>query len=202
LRGNAATTKDKAMERIIAGRFRNKQSADAVAAILTQYVNPNDICVFKSPKPVPAEQPARPQEKVVPHDTTEVSKSTVGTALAAGAAAGVIGALGGPVIALVAASTGAYLGSLVGTLGAMGEHPQDAVTFAPRQEGVILGVHIIDPQLEAHVVETLRSEGAADVEQAMGEWRDGKWQDFDPASAPQLVETPLAKKAPDKSSLN
>lgn len=196
---NAATTEDKTMERIIAGRFRNKQSADAVAAILTQYVNPSDICIFDSPPPLPPETPARPQEMVVQHDTTEVSKSTIGTALAAGAAAGTIGALAGPVIALVAAGTGAYLGSLVGTLGAMGEHPDDAVTFAPRQDGVMLGVHIVDPQLESHVVETLRTEGAADVEQAIGEWRDGKWQDFDPASAPHLIEK---EKLPDNSKPN
>ena len=30
---------------------------------------------------------------------------------------------------------------------------------------------------------TLRAEGAADIEQAQGEWRDGDWADFNPVAA-------------------
>jgi len=39
------------------------------------------------------------------------------------------------------------------------------------------------------VIATLRAEGAADIEQAHGEWRDGDWPDFNPVAAPRRVES-------------
>ena len=38
-------------------------------------------------------------------------------------------------------------------------------------------------------IEALRAQGAADIEQAQGEWRDGDWADFNPVAAPRLVES-------------
>ena len=59
-----------------------------------------------------------------------------------------------------------------------------------RPGGIILAVHIANPANEQRVISALRAEGAADIEQAEGEWRDGDWTDFNPVAAPQLV--PLA----------
>jgi S-formylglutathione hydrolase FrmB len=52
----------------------------------------------------------------------------------------------------------------------------------------MLSVRIANPASEKRVVAILRSKGAADVEQALGEWRDGDWTDFDPVAAPHLVK--------------
>jgi len=60
--------------------------------------------------------------------------------------------------------------------------------FGQRPGGVMLSVHIADPLNEERMIETLRAEGAADVEQADGEWRAGSWADFDPVAAPRLVD--------------
>ena len=40
---------------------------------------------------------------------------------------------------------------------------------------------------ESLAVDVLSEYGARDIERAKGAWRDGKWDDFDPLSAPQLV---------------
>ena len=58
----------------------------------------------------------------------------------------------------------------------------------------MLSVRIANPVNEKRVIATLRAEGAADIEQADGEWRDGDWTDFNPVAAPQLVS--LANSAP------
>lgn len=39
------------MERIIAGRFQTKDDADAVAALITQYIDTTDICIFHNNPP-------------------------------------------------------------------------------------------------------------------------------------------------------
>ena len=54
--------------------------------------------------------------------------------------------------------------------------------------GVKLLLPIANPVNEKRVIATLRAEGAADIEQAHGEWRDGDWADFGPVAARRLVE--------------
>jgi len=56
-----------------------------------------------------------------------------------------------------------------------------------RAGGVILSVRISEPVNELRVIETLRTEGAADIEHAEGKWADGDWVDFDPTATPRLV---------------
>ena len=51
-----------------------------------------------------------------------------------------------------------------------------------------MSVRIANPQNENRVIDALRAEGAADIERAEGEWRDGDWVDFNPVAAPQLVK--------------
>ena len=52
----------------------------------------------------------------------------------------------------------------------------------------MLSVRIANPVNEKRVIATLRAQGAAEVEQAQGEWRDGDWADFNPVAPPRLVE--------------
>ena len=49
-------------------------------------------------------------------------------------------------------------------------------------------VRIAAPGDEQHVIDTLREEGAADIERADGMWVDGDWADFDPVATPRLVD--------------
>ncbi len=174
------------MERIIAGRFQTKGEADAVAVLLEQYIDTTDICIFHNNPPGQHDAYALGGDEDADPNAEGAGKSAVGTALGAGLAAGAIGALGGPVVALAAAATGAYVGSLGGALQGLGEDQPHAPDNRPG--GIILSVRIADPQNENRVIETLRAEGAADIEQADGEWSDGDWVDFDPVAIPRLVK--------------
>ena len=93
-----------------------------------------------------------------------------------------------PVSPATAAATGAYIGSLAGAM-----HGLEDKKGAPqrRPSGVILSVRIADPANKSKVIDVLRAKGAADIEQAQGEWRDGDWVDFDPVAVPRLVQGEL-----------
>jgi hypothetical protein len=54
-------------------------------------------------------------------------------------------------------------------------------------------VRIANPATEQRIVDTLRAQGAADIEEAEGEWRDGDWVDFNPVAKPKLVERTLGR---------
>lgn len=158
-----------------------------VAASMAPYVAAADICIFHNNPP--GQHDAYPGGGDEDHDpgAEGADRSAAGTAVAAGLTAGAIGALGGPVVAVAAAATGAYMGSLAGAMHGLGEH--EDVPHAPdrRPGGVILSVRIATPANEKRVISALRAQGAADIEQADGEWRDGDWKDFDPVAAPRLV---------------
>jgi hypothetical protein len=175
------------MERIIAGRFQTKAEADVVAAFMSPYIAATDICIFHNNPPGQHDAyPAGGDEDSDP-GAEGADKSSAGTAVAAGLAAGAIGALGGPVVAIAAAATGAYMGSLAGAMHGLGDADKAPQALERRPAGIILSVRIATPVNEKRVIAALREQGAADIEQADGEWRDGDWTDFDPVAAPHLV---------------
>ena len=177
------------MERIIAGRFETKSAADAVAAALAPYVDSGDICIFHNNPPGQHDAfPVGGDEDEDP-GATGADKSSAGTAVAAGLTAGAIGAVGGPVTALVAAAVGAYAGSLAGAVDGMGDHGKKPHAPHRRPAGVMLAIRIAKPEDDTRVIDALRAGGAADIEQAHGEWRDGDWVDFNPVARPHLVES-------------
>jgi hypothetical protein len=180
--------KDIAMERIIAGHFQTKDDADAVAALLAQFIDTTDICIFHNNPPGQHDLFVVGGDEDEDPGTTDAGNSAAGTAAAAGLAAGMIGTLGGPAVALAAGATGAYVGSLAGALN--GFRNADDQPHAPerRASGIMLSVHIAQPVNENRVITILRSQGAQDIEQAQGEWRDGDWVDFNPLAAPQLID--------------
>ena len=177
------------MEQILAGRFKTKSDADAVAALMTQYVDPTDICIFHNNAPGQHDAVAVDEGVDDEPGAEDAGKSSAGTAVAAGLTAGAVGALGGPVVALAAAAVGAYSGSMVGGIAGLGDHDNEPPAPELRPGGVMLAVRIADPLIEKRVIATLRAQGAADIEQAQGEWRDGDWVDFNPVAAPRLVES-------------
>ncbi len=173
------------MERIIAGRFQTKDGADAVAASISQYTDAVNICIFHNNPPGQHDVVAEGGDMSIDPGADGAGQSAAGAAVAAGLTAGAIGALGGPVAALAAAATGAYVGSLAGALNGLGNHEEKP---EPRPAGIILAVRIVNPLHEQRVIAALQAEGAMDIEQAEGEWRDGDWTDFNPVATPRLVE--------------
>lgn len=149
------------VERIIAGRFQTKDDADAVAALIAQYIDTSDICIFHN------NPPGR-------HDAFAVGGDEDEDPGAEGADK---------------SATGAYMGSLAGAMYRLGNHDYRPRASERRPGGVLLSVRIADPVNEKRVIATLRAQGAADIEQAQGEWRDGDWADFNPVAAPRLVES-------------
>jgi hypothetical protein len=177
------------MERIIAGRFHTKGEADAAATLIAQYVGTADICIFHNNPPGQHDVFAVGGDENEDPGAEGAGKSAAGTAVAAGLAAGAIGALGGPVVAIAAAGVGAYSGSLAGALNGLGNNDDKPQASDRRPGGVMLSVRIANPASEQRVIAILRAEGAADIEQARGVWRDGDWVDFNPVAAPRLVES-------------
>jgi hypothetical protein len=175
------------MERIIAGRFHSKTEADRAAALMASYVAAADICIFHNNPPGQHDHfPVGGDEDEDP-GAAGAEKSSAGAAVAAGLTAGAIGALGGPVIALAAAATGAYVGSLAGAMHGLGDATDNPRVPYRRPGGVILSVRIATPVNEQRVIAALRAQGAADIEQAEGEWLNGDWKDFNSVASPQLV---------------
>lgn len=176
------------MERIIAGRFPTLDRADAASARMAPYIAASDICIFHNNPPGqhdPLEKDVEAQDEAAVDGPSSAAGGAVATALAAGA----VGTLGGPLVAIVAAGVGAYTGSFVGALAGLGDADPQATEVAPehRAGGVMLSVRISEPVNELRVIETLRAAGAEDIEHAEGRWADGDWIDFDPGASPQLV---------------
>lgn len=178
------------MDRIIAGRFHTQDHAEAVAAIIGQYVPATDICIFYNSPPGQHDVLASGGDEDHDPGTEGAGGSAAGTSVAAGLAAGAIGSLGGPVVAIVAASAAAYVGSLAGALDELGN--RDEIAGAPdrRPAGVMVSVRIANPGDEQRVIASLRAEGAADIEHAEGKWTAGDWSDFNPVMTPRLVTNP------------
>ena len=90
--------------------------------------------------------------------------------------------LGVPSILLIAlALVGAYVGSLAGATSSA----SNATAGRPetRLPGVLVAVQV-SVSNEGLAAGVLRGAGGADLEKAQGEWRDGRWADFDPLKPP------------------
>src|SRR5690606_15968847 len=123
--------------------------------------------------------------------------------VAGAAVIGLVGAAIGGVIAFAVADSilpivagagaGAYIGSLIGAMTALGrprpERSMQEARHAKKNEGrtsgVLLAVHASVEQ-EREIAQILRAAGGVEVERAQGRWRDGKWEDFDPLTSPEL----------------
>ena len=83
---------------------------------------------------------------------------------------------------------GAYLGSLIGALNMTSSERRDPRTGEPRvrNAGVLLAAHV-SVDNTALATELLRTGGAEEVEHAEGQWRNGRWEDFDPLEPPKLA---------------
>jgi hypothetical protein len=185
------------MAKIIAGRFETQAEADrAVEALRNAGFAAADVSSFYlNPPGRHAEYPiggdAHHDEGTKKSGKTAMAGATVGgvTGAVLGAAVGAAGEPGvGAIAGVAGAGVGAYVGSLAGGLtGARGGDPARANMEepVPRPAGMMVAVRI--EGAEDAAVQTLREQGALDVERATGEWRDGSWMDFDARRTPDLV---------------
>ncbi len=175
------------MATIIAGRFDTLDTAREAARLLAARLGQEHVEVFyNGPAGQHATYPIGGDQDQDPG----ASKSDSGAAKGAAAGAGVGAAAGalaaGPIGAAAGAGVGAYTGALVGAVkGAKGAtEPGSTVR---RRAGMMVAAHLPNTDAEQDVIGLLRRQGADEIETAQGEWRDGKWADFDPAAAPRFA---------------
>jgi hypothetical protein len=179
-------SQERIMEQIIAGRFDSFTEANSAAVLLNEYIDTDDICIFyNSPPGQHGVLPAGGDEIADP-EAEYADRSALATGAVVAVAAGAVGLFGGPIVALAAAGIGAYTGSLIGAMGGM-NHKGESAKYMRRPAGVLVAVHIVNPDDEQRIISTLKMEHAEDIEHAQGKWRNGDWVDFDPVEPPHLT---------------
>ena len=183
------------MATIIAGRFEERERADAAIRQLQQAGLSDDryTCFFVGPAGQHDRFPVGGDQDESPGATEADSGALKGAGLggAIGLGVGIAATpVAGPIAAAAGAGVGAYVGSLVGALNSMGDKKEPLP--AARKSGFLVAVHTTgDPGAEGTVIRLLESAGALDIERAQGSWLAGRWTDFDPTRPPVLV-TPAA----------
>ncbi|TEA77668.1 hypothetical protein [Allopusillimonas ginsengisoli] len=188
------------MSLIVAARFETFDAAQVAASRLMEAgITPDRLHTFYV-------NPAGSHDRYPLGGDHAADPNSIGAPSGAVAGAAVLGGIGaiigGIVVSVFGADTaaiaggagvGAYVGSLVGAMRGLGRsrpeqtHAQRKETQAHegRSSGVVLAVHT-EPADEKRVGGILRDAGGAEVERAKGNWRDGKWEDFDPLTSPEL----------------
>jgi hypothetical protein len=185
------------MAQIVAGVFDDEQTATSVAHQLRSAgFEAADLDQFSLQPagqhqglPTGGDETADPKAKG--GDTGAVKGAAIGTAV--GAAAGLAATpLLGPIAVAGGAAAGAYAGSLAGAVGRMGgERPGPQ----PRPAGVMVAVNAESADHEDRAVAVMHDHGARMIERADGNWRNGKWADFDPVRPPNVLESNVAGSA-------
>ncbi|HEX6137196.1 MAG TPA: hypothetical protein VF059_06030 [Casimicrobiaceae bacterium] len=122
-------------------------------------------------------------------DAGALQGAAIGSAV--GAVAGLAATpLVGPIAVAGGAAAGAYAGSLAGGVRRMGD---DRPAPSQRPAGVMVAVNVDTAEDEELAIDVLREREARMIERADGAWRDGKWSDFDPVRAPDVVEAGSAR---------
>lgn len=187
------------MSHIIAGRFDTQAEADVAALALDEagFARHEYSSFYVGPSGQHAQYPLGGDAH---HD--QGTEQAAGKAMAGGALGGAAGlAIGGvaaatgePALAgaavIAGAGVGAFAGSLQGALSGSGQgNPAQASTETPvtRQSGILLAVQTEREGSRERALEVMRRHHATDLEEAEGEWRDGRWQDFDPVRPPQRI---------------
>ncbi len=188
------------MALIVAARFDTFDAAQTAAFSLMEagVASDNLHTFFVNPPgshdryPLGGDRVADPGSRGAPQGTlVGIAIFGIAGAVLGGIVAAVSGI--GPVAIAAGAGVGAYIGSLLGAMNRLGKsHPaqtgaraQAARGSEGRQSGVVLAAHV-EPEQEKRIAGLLRDAGGVEVERARGRWHDGKWEDFDPLSSPDL----------------
>ena len=188
------------MSLIIAGRFQTFPKAEAAAQrLFARGFLEEDVTLFYV---APSGQHGLTGgDPYADASAQEVSKGagkgvTIGAVLGAIVGAALFVLFKAPWLAAVlAAGAGAYVGSLAGamvharsgtrTAASTGNHGSTNAVD-PRHSGVVVAVHVA-PELQAEAAAILRDAGGKEVERASGQWRNGRWADFDPVKPREPV---------------
>jgi len=176
------------MSTIIAGLFENiHQAQDAEDSLRRHGFAARDTGHFANNPPGQHDQfPIGGDENSDPGAKHAHAGAVAGAGVGAGAGAAVGAVIAGPAGAAVGAGVGAYVGSLAGTLSKLeGEGRENRPLRRPA--GVIVAARVDDVEREWLAISVLRAEGAQLVEKAQGDWSAGRWTDFDPVTAPQII---------------
>jgi|KBSSwiStaDraftv2_1062776.scaffolds.fasta_scaffold1567738_1 hypothetical protein len=183
------------MTQIVAGMFDDERTAtDAAHKLRGAGFDAFDLDQFAINPPgrhqgLPLGGDEDADEKAEGGDKAAIKGAAIGTAV--GAAAGLAAApLIGPAAVVGGAAAGAYAGSLAGAVQKMGDDSPAPTT--PRPAGVMVAVNAGTPEDCEVAIDVLRERGAKMIERAQGEWRGGKWADFDPVRLPDIVEQHIA----------
>jgi hypothetical protein len=193
------------MSLIIAGRFQTFPKAEAAAQrLFARGFLEEDVTLFYVAPSGQHGLLATGGDHYADAGAQEASKGA-GKGVAIGAALGAI--VGAAVFvlfkapwlaAVLAAGAGAYVGSLAGAMSHARSGKRTAASSTStdnhgsanavdaRQSGVVVAVHVA-PELQAEAAAILRDAGGKEVERASGQWRNGRWADFDPVKPPQPV---------------
>lgn len=176
------------MTTIIAGMFDTVHKAeDAMGKLRDGAFGDKDICTFANNPPGQHDLfPIGGDENKDPGSIHAGSDAGKGAAVGLGTGAAIGAVVAGPPGAAVGAGIGAYVGSLVGALHGMEGRGTDEDPVR-RPSGIVVAVRIESGKAEQYAISTLRTQGAIHVEKAEGQWREGKWIDFDPVSAPVIL---------------
>jgi phage tail tape-measure protein len=189
------------MSTIIAGRYAELAHANHAVESLAESGFPADrIASFFV---TPAGQHDMHGQGHDLDDSAGAQNAGTGAVAGAGAGAGAGAVVGlaaapflGPAGPIAGAAVGAYVGSLHGTLNQLDEGKQDEPGSdddtaepkhepAPRKSGFVVAV--ATEGNDARAVDVLDATGAIDIERASGTIANGKWDDFDPVAAPDLI---------------
>lgn len=176
------------MTTIIAGMFDTIEKAKgAMEKLLNDQFGEKDVCSFaNNPPGQHATFPIGGDEDEDPGATHADADAGKGAAVGLGTGAAIGAVVAGPPGAAVGAGIGAYVGSLVGALhGLEGRGTEEEPVRRPA--GIVVAVRIENAQTERSAIAILQAQDAIHVEKAEGQWRSGKWIDFDPVSAPVIV---------------
>ncbi|QJR13446.1 hypothetical protein [Usitatibacter palustris] len=176
------------MSTIIAGRFENRDQADAAVMRLRDAgVDEQELSVLAvnppgqhDQYPIGGDRDESPGAKTA--DSGAAKGAAVGGAVGLAVGAATIPVLG-PLGPIAGAGVGAYTGSLVGALNGMDSNPKAPQT---RQAGTLVAVNASVTDVEEDAIARILHETGADpVERANGNWDGGNWSDFDPLRPPK-----------------
>jgi hypothetical protein len=94
-----------------------------------------------------------------------------------------------PLVFLITAGAGAYLGSLVGAMAPTARAGAEQLLDKEggRESGVLVAAHV-SPESLGFAADVLGEAGGYTIERASGRWQNGKWIDFDPLRAAEPVQ--------------
>jgi len=180
------------MSTIIAGGFENIEYGNRALQRLSEAgVDREHICTYRVNPPGMHDRTAvggdRHSSPGTKHEGGNAAKGAAVGAAVGLAAGAVMTPFLGPAGVAAGVGVGAYTASLVGGLKGTNDEPQPGhEDFRPAEMLVAVNLDAVGVD-EGTLTRIFEESGAWQVERAEGQWADGVWADFDPATRPNLI---------------